>query len=76
MDPNRAWFALLAAIQRQDYDEAIAIAIDLHEWLVRGGFPPCVIGDLRNAAGVELSVAYKLQHELATAACAFIIEMK
>lgn len=75
MDPDCLWRDLLDAIQRQDFEESVALATDLHEWLTRGGFPPCVIPALREASKEQLSVAWKFQHELATAACAFVISM-
>ena len=75
MDPNAAWRAMLEALHFGDYDEAVAIAADLHEWLVRGGFPPCVLPELREASKEPLSVAWKLQHDLATFACSFVLSM-
>jgi len=75
MDPDRLWLDLLDAIHRQDFDQAVANATDLHEWLTRGGFPPCVIPTLQDASREPLSVAWKFQHELATQACAFLMSM-
>jgi hypothetical protein len=66
---------MLAALHSGDIDEAVAIATDLHEWLVRGGSPPCVIYELREASKEPLSVAWKLQHDLATFACSFVLTM-
>ena len=66
---------MMQALRLDDIDEAVAIASDLKCWLTRGGFPPCVVSELKQGAGDPLSVPCKLQHELALKACDFILFM-
>lgn len=75
MDPQRAWLDLLDAISQGDFEDAVAIATDLQEWLRKGGFPPTVAPQLEPAASADGSVARILQHELALHACAFVLSL-
>lgn len=40
MDPQATWDELLSCYSQQQFEEAIAAAQHLHQWLQRGGFPP------------------------------------
>lgn len=42
MDPTACLLRLMEAIQDQDFDEAKAALLDLHNWLNRGGFLPTI----------------------------------
>ena len=66
---------MMEAIRMADYDEAVGIASDLYEWLSRGGFPPCIVPELRLVCRDQLSVPSKLQHEMALKACEFVLSM-
>lgn len=40
MDPQATWEELLRCYGEQHFEEAVAAAENLNQWLQRGGFPP------------------------------------
>lgn len=66
MDPQATWEELLDCYNRKQFEEALAAAENLHQWLQRGGFSPNVTSLV--AAGDELHrvIAWAVvQHMLA-----------
>lgn len=46
MDPQQTLADMLTALQEKRWDDAKELADALHEWLVKGGFPPTTLGDV------------------------------
>ncbi len=44
MDPNATWQTLLEAYAEGNTDDCRQACGDLNDWLIKGGFPPCVVG--------------------------------
>ncbi len=66
MDPQATWNELLDCYNRKQFEEALAAAENLNQWLQRGGFPPTVTAQV--SAGDELHRVIALavvQHVLA-----------
>lgn len=52
MDPQATWKELLEHYNHKQFEEALAAAENLHQWLQRGGFSPTVTEQIN--AGDEL----------------------
>ena len=45
MDPQQTLMFMLDALEEKRWEDAKELADALHEWLVKGGFPPTTLGD-------------------------------
>ncbi|HQX53809.1 MAG TPA: hypothetical protein PLR25_28095 [Planctomycetaceae bacterium] len=45
MDPQQTLTFMLDALEEKRREDAKELADALHEWLVKGGFPPTTLGD-------------------------------
>jgi hypothetical protein len=66
MDPQATWNELLESYSRKQFEEALAAAENLHQWLQRGGFPPTVTAQVSVGDELHRVIAWAVvQHVLA-----------
>ncbi len=66
MDPQATWNELLESYNSKQFEEALAAAENLNQWLQRGGFPPTVTAQVSDGDELHRVIAWAVvQHVLA-----------
>lgn len=70
LDPQAAWQAMIQALIDGDREAASDCAVNLMDWLDRGGFAPVIIPELGKVASDPASPAFQLDELIVSFVCA------